>query len=453
MNYIRLTNLTNKYPQSGNYIPQKTGNATLFGIYEETNRIDFKLRDFSEVIPIPNISNRFIIAVTYDKTLTELSDTDGDIVEDVLDVEPTKLNVPPKLDTPIDEFQAQSNGNKKRNRKKKRRLFGRIAAAVAGTTAAVIFAPGLITIGAVAGGIRRGQIRKKKRAALDLKLREGQPDELITPGPSKLPDRLSKLKKRAIGRRNDRRSRIFGLDRNDNITNSKEPKSPLIGDDNKPKPRIFSNLSVSDNDEITTKLFCSQRYYDDLKSAKQSGNPYFINFSFKPEFLIEVNTIPLFEVMDSFLDAELENGVLMKRNNFITDGTINFENLIKYIDWVVAKPSLAEIDSSGVIPANLLCEYEKGDFDKKTGKWSTAPKQDSNTTTETQTTSNTNSSGGTTTNNNDETTPPNNPSSANRDLTPFGVAGTFIGEERRFFNVQINDYTDYIWDGNVWERN
>lgn len=452
MDYIRLTNLTNQYPKPGNYIPFLYGDGALFGIYADTNKIDFKFTDFSEVIPIPNISSRFIIAVTYDKTLTELSDTDGDIIEDVLDVEPAKLNVPPKLDTPIDEFEAQSKGKKKR--KKKKRLFGRIAAAVAGTVAAAVFAPGLITIGAVAGGIRRGQIRKKKIASLNLRLSEGQPDELISPGPSKLPDRLSKFRKRAIGRRNDRRERLFGFKKESSITNSSETKPPLIGDDNKPKPRIFSNLRVSDNDEIITKLFCSQQYYNDLKSAKSSGNPYFINFSFKPEFLIEINTIPLFEVMDSFLDAELENGVLMKRNNFITDGTINFENLIKYVDWVVAKPTLSEIDSSGVIPANLLCEYEKGDFDKKTGKWSTAPTQDSNTTTDNQTTSNTNTSGGGTSNNNNNNPPqPNNNSSTNRDLSPFGVAGTYIGEERRFFNIQINDYTDYIWDGNIWDRN
>ena len=49
MDYIRLQNLTNKYPQIGNYIPRPTGDAILYGLYDETNKIDFKLKEFEKV--------------------------------------------------------------------------------------------------------------------------------------------------------------------------------------------------------------------------------------------------------------------------------------------------------------------------------------------------------------------------------------------------------------------
>ena len=94
MNYIRLQSLTNRYPQAGNYIPQKTGNSTLFGIYEETNRIDFKLSDFSEVIPIDDVSTRFIFAVTHDSSLSQIVDEDANLIETKLDV-----SITPKVST------------------------------------------------------------------------------------------------------------------------------------------------------------------------------------------------------------------------------------------------------------------------------------------------------------------------------------------------------------------
>jgi hypothetical protein len=422
MNYIRLSNLTNRYPQAGNYIPQKTGNSTLFGVYEETNRIDFKLSDFSEVIPIDDVSTRFIFAVTYDSSLSQIVDEDDNLIETKLDVSITpKVSTNPP-DTTLDKFINKSNSSK---RKKKKGLFGRIAKAVARIGAVALLGPASITVGAVALGIKRNQIRKKRNSKL-LDRYNTEPDEIIKPATNPLTGELSKFKNRSIARRNQRRNRIFGNKTNLETSTSIVPKSEFTADDGTSKARLFSDVKVTNDETTLTKLFCSSQYFQNLTSAKSSGNPYFINFSFKPEFIVEINTTKLIELSDSFLDAELVNGVLMKRNNFITDGNIDFEKLVRYVDWVVSKPKLSEIDTNGVMPANLLCEYEKGDFDKKTGKWNTSPSQKSNTTAnESDTNSNNNSS----------------------QFPPVGRAGTYTGE------IVESDGEFYAWTGNIWRPN
>ena len=422
MNYIRLSNLTNRYPQAGNYIPQKTGNSTLFGIYEETNRIDFKLSDFSEVIPIDDVSTRFIFAVTYDSSLAQIVDEDDNLIETKLDVNTTPKTSNKPEETTLDKFINKSNSSK---RKKKKGLLGRIAKAVAGVGAVALLGPASITVGAVALGIKRNQIRKKRNSKL-LDRYNTEPDEIIKPTTNPLTGELSKSKNTSIARRNQRRDRIFGNKRNLETSTSMVPKSEFTADDGTSKTRLFSDVKVTNDETTLTKLFCSSQYFQNLTSAKSSGNPYFINFSFKPEFIVEINTTKLIELSDSFLDAELINGVLMKRNNFITDGNIDFEKLVRYVDWVVSKPKLSEIDTNGVMPANLLCEYEKGDFDKKTGKWNTAPSQKSNTTAnESDTNSNNNSS----------------------QFPPVGRAGTYTGE------IVESDGEFYAWTGNIWRPN
>lgn len=418
MNYIRLSNLTNRYPQTGNYIPQKTGDSTLFGIYEETNRIDFKLSDFSEVIPIDGVSARFIFAVTYDNSLSVVVDNDDNQIESKLDVNnQSSIDTITPNDTPIDKFINSSNASK---RKKKKTLLGKIARAAL-ATASIVTGVGVAAVvaSAVAGGIKRNEIRKKRNARLlD---RYNTESESTNTNLNPLENVLDRLRNNSLARKNQRRDRIFGLNQTVQNSSLNTPKPELVGDDNKTKVRIFSDLKVNNLENTVTKLFCSKEYFQNLTSAKLAGNPYFINFSFKPEFLVEINTIPLVELFDSFLDLELNNGVLMKRNNYISDGNIDFEKLVKYVDWVVSKPTLADIDTNGVIPSNLLCEYERGEFDKKTGKWNTAVSQESNTTqsdTSTQTTSS--------------------------EYPPVGRIGNYTGE-----NVDVDGDT-YAWTGTIW---
>lgn len=420
MDYIRLTNLTNQYPKPGNYIPFLYGDGALFGIYADTNKIDFKFTDFSEVIPIKGISTRYIFAVTYDKAFSDTIDEDEKVVESKLDMDNLQKSVNTPTDTGLDKFIKKSDSSK---RKKKKKLFGKIAR-VLGAVAVTAVAPGLLTVGGIARGLNRIKKRKQDRANKSLAERESS-DELETKParPNPLGITENKTKNRILGKRNERRLRLFGNDTSALENSTSLTKKPdIISDSNKIKPRIFSDLKIPNKESIETKLFCSQDYFDNLTDAKRSANPYFVNFSFKPEYVVEINSIALLEIMDSYLDAELENGVLMKRNNYLVDGSIDFEKLLTYVDWVLSKPKLSEIDTDGLIPANLLCEYERGTFDKKTGKWDVSVIQKSNTT----------------------VTETNPVETNNSTFPPVGRAGTYTGEI-----IDLNGEF-YAWTGTIW---
>jgi hypothetical protein len=73
MKYITLRNLSNPYPQAGNYIRKITANAlaydftsgdsVLYGLYPETNQIPFYLPNLNAIRVIDNVSFRFILKV------------------------------------------------------------------------------------------------------------------------------------------------------------------------------------------------------------------------------------------------------------------------------------------------------------------------------------------------------------------------------------------------------
>lgn len=73
MKYIGLKNLSNPYPQSGNYIRKTTTNAlaydftsgdsVLYGLYPETNQIPFYLPNLNSIRVIDNVTFRFILKV------------------------------------------------------------------------------------------------------------------------------------------------------------------------------------------------------------------------------------------------------------------------------------------------------------------------------------------------------------------------------------------------------
>lgn len=175
---------------------------------------------------------------------------------------------------------------------------------------------------------------------------------------------------------------ISGLSAADNL----KTQSSFVKQNSKGRvSNVASNIDflspLSGETNLQTKLFCSENYYNDLVQSKQDGIPYFINSSFKPAFVITINVSSLISLRNSLTEDEVNDGVLMYRHNFIKDNNIYYESLINYIDWVLTEPTLDEVGENSVIPANLLSEYERGEFDKKTGTFNTDDDQTSNTST------------------------------------------------------------------------
>jgi hypothetical protein len=70
MQYNRLTRITNKYPQTGNYITTGIGKSSLFGLYDDVNKIDFDLPKLDDITIVPDISIRTLVAIYEDRNDT-----------------------------------------------------------------------------------------------------------------------------------------------------------------------------------------------------------------------------------------------------------------------------------------------------------------------------------------------------------------------------------------------
>lgn len=116
--------------------------------------------------------------------------------------------------------------------------------------------------------------------------------------------------------------------------------------------------------DTTGVLYTSERYYKNLESSLKESNPYFINSSLNDVYIVEIFTESLNALFTTFLNPENKAGVSVNRNNFINKNkSIDYDLLVKYIDWVVAQSTLSDIDSNGVIPPEKLIDFVTFEID------------------------------------------------------------------------------------------
>ncbi len=124
-------------------------------------------------------------------------------------------------------------------------------------------------------------------------------------------------------------------------------------------------LKIKEKQSDTTGvLYTSERYYNNLESSLKESNPYFINSSLNDVYIVEIFTESLNALFTTFLNPENRAGVSVNRNNFINKNkSIDYDLLVKYIDWVVAQPTLSDIDSNGVILPEKLIDFVTFEID------------------------------------------------------------------------------------------
>jgi hypothetical protein len=116
--------------------------------------------------------------------------------------------------------------------------------------------------------------------------------------------------------------------------------------------------------DTTGVLYTSERYYNNLESSLKESNPYFINSSLNDVYIVEIFTESLNSLFTTFLNPENRAGVSINRNNFINKNkSIDYDLLVKYIDWVVSQATLSDIDSNGVIPPEKLIDFVTFEID------------------------------------------------------------------------------------------
>ena len=125
-----------------------------------------------------------------------------------------------------------------------------------------------------------------------------------------------------------------------------------------------------DYNDTAPVYYTSQTYYNDLNAALIEGNPYFLQASFDSANIVSFVYEEAVNIAKNVVPLELKSRVDFRTNIFITNGSfeVNYENLVKYIDWLVDKPSPLDDVNQGVLTAESIAGWNILNGDWATGK-------------------------------------------------------------------------------------
>jgi hypothetical protein len=130
-------------------------------------------------------------------------------------------------------------------------------------------------------------------------------------------------------------------------------------------------LAIKESEVLSDiRYFTSDDFYGDIVASVAESNPYFINNALNPNLFIYINLDKQLNIFNDLKLLELGTGVRTNQNLFIlADNTIDYITLVQYVDWVVGKVNPLDDDTSGVLPAEKIADFEIGEFDKETGEF------------------------------------------------------------------------------------
>jgi uncharacterized membrane protein YgcG len=126
--------------------------------------------------------------------------------------------------------------------------------------------------------------------------------------------------------------------------------------------------------EGSNKIYTSTLYYNELATSLNESNPYFIDGSFRPEFIVNYTLADISQIVTELKAAEKLKNVTVTKNIFILeDGSYDYQELVKYIDWVVSPVALSDLGNNNVLPLNIISEYSIPEIAKPTNDFSNLP--------------------------------------------------------------------------------
>ena len=125
-----------------------------------------------------------------------------------------------------------------------------------------------------------------------------------------------------------------------------------------------------DYNDTSPVYYTSQNYYNDLNSSLIEANPYFLQASFDSANIVSFVYEDAVNIAKNAVPLELKSRIDFRTNIFISNGSfeINYYNLVRFIDWLVDKPSPLDDINNGVLHAETIAGWNELNGDWATGK-------------------------------------------------------------------------------------
>lgn len=115
--------------------------------------------------------------------------------------------------------------------------------------------------------------------------------------------------------------------------------------------------------------YTSEKYYNDLKASSLEGNPYFVQSSFENSNIVSYVYEDVVRTYESMKALEQKSRVNFRTNIFIgVSGSVDYDNLVTFIDWLVDKPSPLDDDNFGVLQPTTISGWDVYDGNFSTGE-------------------------------------------------------------------------------------
>jgi hypothetical protein len=130
--------------------------------------------------------------------------------------------------------------------------------------------------------------------------------------------------------------------------------------------------------DFEPKYYMSDAFYNDIEFSQVENNPYFIRAALKDMFAVTITLDKQIELFNTIKLLDIAAGVKTYKNlfiglgddNTISGNVIDYEGLVRYIDWVVGPVNPLDNDGTdGVLPVSKIADYEIGSYDAETGEF------------------------------------------------------------------------------------
>jgi hypothetical protein len=115
--------------------------------------------------------------------------------------------------------------------------------------------------------------------------------------------------------------------------------------------------------------YTSDKYLNDLKSSAAEGNPYFLQSSFSNTNIVSYVYEDIIKMVDYMKPFEQKSRVDFRINIFSgVSGSVDYDNLVTYIDWLVDKQSPLDDVNFGVLEPTKISGWNVFDGNFATGE-------------------------------------------------------------------------------------